>query len=132
MAARRTPTPSNEREPETSPWNTDPFPSPVRLAVGDDNDGELAMELAAEFAIEMCVLKKTTRRSDLRAGGWRGAESAGGAGPRSPPASAVHGEWDFLRPAPAAVRTATNRVTSPSPWPLLNGSPQFFDRKVIF
>ena len=58
MAARRIPTPSNEREPETSPWNTDPFPSPVRLAVGDDNDGELAMELAAEFAIELCVLKK--------------------------------------------------------------------------
>ena len=26
--------------------------------------------VAAEFAIEMCVLKKTTR-SDLRAGGWR-------------------------------------------------------------
>ena len=43
------------------------------------------------------------------------AESAGGAGPRSPPASAVHGEWGFLRPAPAAVRTATNRVTSLAP-----------------
>ena len=87
MAARRTPTPSNEREPETSPWNTDPFPSPVRLAVGDDNDGELAMELAAEFAIEICVLKK-------RLGGVT-CEPGGGGGQKVPEA-----------PAPAAPRRA--------------------------
>jgi len=55
---RRAPPPrmSNEREPETSPWRTGPFHPPVRLAVGDDDDDELAMELAAEFGIEMmCV-----------------------------------------------------------------------------
>ena len=55
-AAARTPTPSNEREPGTSPQRTGPFPSLVRLAVGDDDYDELAMELAAEFGIEMmCV-----------------------------------------------------------------------------
>ena len=47
--------PRHEREPETSPWRTHPPPSPVRLAVGDDGGGELAMELADEFDIEMCV-----------------------------------------------------------------------------
>ena len=39
--------------------------------------------------LAMFVYNKTTR-SKLRAGGWRGAESAEGAAPRSPPASAVH------------------------------------------
>ena len=28
---------------------------PVQLAVDDDDDAEVAMELAAEFGIEMCV-----------------------------------------------------------------------------
>ena len=52
-----TPTPSNEREPGTSPQRTGPFPSLVRLAVGDDDDDELAMELAEELGIEMCTCK---------------------------------------------------------------------------
>jgi len=126
VAARRTPTSSNEREPETSPWSTDPPPFPVRLAVGDQNDGELATELAAEFAIEMCVSKKRLGVT-CEPVGWRGAESSEGTAPRSPPASAVHDEWAFLRPAPAAVRTATNRVTSPSPWPLYDTRKQNVD-----
>ena len=35
-------------------------------------------------------MTKGLNLKELRAGGWRGPESAEGAGPRSPPASAVH------------------------------------------
>ena len=51
---------------------------------------------------------------ELRAGGWRGPESAEGAGPRSPPASAVHGETEI-----SGFVLLQKRVTSPSPWPIL-------------
>ena len=66
----------------------------------------------------MCVYNKTTR-SKLRAGGWRGAESAEGAAPRSPPASAVHGETAVSGFSSVSFFVLhQKRVTSPSPWPL--------------
>ena len=34
--------------------------------------------------------------NELRAGGWRGPESAEGAGPLHPPASAFHGAFAFF------------------------------------
>ena len=40
--------------------------------------------------LSQCLSKTKKTRSKLRAGGWRGAESAEGAAPRSPPASAVY------------------------------------------
>ena len=60
-------------------------------------DGELAMELAAEFAIEMRVLKKRLGVTcEPGVGGGQKVPKA--PPPRSTPASAVHEELAFLPP----------------------------------
>ena len=61
----------------------------------------------------LCVKAKATR-SKLRAGEWRGAdlESAEGAAPRSPPASAVHnaGLFSETRHPPPLCVLYTNKT----------------------
>ena len=85
MAAARTPTPCEQRaRAGDEPVEDRAVPLPVRLAVGDYDDDELAMELAEEFGIARNVFEKKRLGVNCEPGGVRGRSAPKAPAPGAP------------------------------------------------